>query len=109
MKSIEELQEIFSIFDGSKERFLEILKGPNWKISVFKPFERNGIAIFSFRLYGEISGSKFAKYNESFQWCGGVDYLYNLTTKELERKEYEQNLHDMIERKINVNDLLKEI
>jgi hypothetical protein len=109
MKSIEEIEHIFSVFKEGNKRMIDISQGENWKITVFRPFDRNGTRIYSFRLYGEISGSKFEDYNDKPQWCGGVDYLLNLETKELVRSDYEHKLNDIILKHVDVNNLLKKV
>lgn len=87
----------------------EFSTGENWKISIFQPFDRNGIRTFSFRLYGEISGSMYKEYNDNLQWCGGVDYLLDLKSNKLDRSEYDHKLHDVITKQINVPALLEKI
>lgn len=109
MKSLEEINEIFTHFENSSDQFYEIQKGTNWTIAAFRPFERKNKTVYSFRLYGEITDSKFVEYNNKQQWCGGVDYYLDIKINKLERFEYEHKLHDVIRKKINVSELLQKI
>ena len=109
MKSKEEIENIFSCFENCKDNSCDILKGDNWTITLFKPFEINEKKVFSFRLYGEVSGSKIKSYNNKQQWCGGADYEFDSIKNNLERSEYEHQLHPSITKEINVIELLKKI
>lgn len=109
MKTYVDLQTIFSCFNGNSEKSVGYLFGENWEIAIFKPFERKGKVIYSFRLYGEVDGSIFASYNSRKQWCGGVDYSLDINNGKVIRKVYLNKLNSVIDIKINVLVLLDSI
>ena len=109
MKSIEELEQIFSVIKTENTQNYDFSSGKDWKIVFFRPFERNNHRIYSFRLYGRITESKFKKYNEELQWCGGIDYEYDLKTTKLNRSSYTRKLHDIITLQINPIEILEKI
>lgn len=109
MKSIKDLQDLFTFFDTSSAQFYDVLSGSNWSVKAFRPFKKDNNVIYAFRLYGEVSGSIFIEYNSGEQWCGGVDYQLHLETNELARFEYVHKLHNVIQKEIDVTLLLKKI
>lgn len=109
MKTIDEIKTIFKVFDVDKNNSHILEADVNYKIRIFKPFERNNETIFSFRVYGKVEGSKIQSYNSQLQWFGGVDYLYNNEEKKMVRKEYVHDLHKIIKRITNTESLLRKL
>ncbi len=106
MKTIEEIQEIFKVFIESNEHSKEHLQGPNWHITVYKPFEDNGIISYPFRIYGKISGSYFGG---DYRWYGGVTYSYNIKQNSLTRAENENELHPIIVKHVDLQEIQMKI
>jgi hypothetical protein len=109
MKTIDEIKTIFKVFDVDKNNSHILEADVNYKIIIFKPFERNNETIFSFRVYGKVEGSKIQSYNSQLQWFGGVDYLYNNEEKKMVRKDYVHDLHKIIKRITNTESLLRKL
>jgi hypothetical protein len=106
MKTIAEIQEIFKVFIESNEHSKEHLQGPDWHVTVFKPFEDNGIINYTFRVYGRISGSLFGS---DYRWYGGVTYSYNIEENNLTRAENENELHPIIVKHVDLQEIQMKI
>ena len=102
MKTIEEIQEIFKVFNESKEHFIEHIQSTDWNITIFKSYEDEGIISYPFRIYGRTSGSRFGN---DFRWYGGVTYSYDLKKNSLTRKENENKLSGFLVKYINLQEI----
>ena len=110
MKKIEQIQEIFKIFDDtSTKRSVMYKKEEDWEILLFRPYVKDNIYHYTFRIYGKVSGSIFPNYNNNLQWYGAVYYNYNTITNELTRHAYENILHEAITLHIDLNKLAMEL
>jgi hypothetical protein len=102
MKTIEEIQEIFKVFIESNEHSKQYLQGSDWHVTVYKPFEDNDIINYPFRIYGKISGSYFGG---DYRWYGGVTYTYNIKENSLTRTENENELHPIIVKHVDLQEI----
>jgi hypothetical protein len=110
MKKIEQIQEIFKIFNNtSTERSVVFKKGEDWEILLFKPYIKDTIYYYTFRIYGKVSSSIFPKYNDNLQYYGAVNYDFNSITNELTRHVYKNILHEAITLHIDSNKLEMEL
>jgi hypothetical protein len=106
MKTIEEIQEIFKVFNESKEHFIEYLQSTDWNITIIKSYEEEGIISYPFRIYGKISGSYFGG---DYRWYGGVTYTYNIKENSLTRTENENELHPIIVKHVDLQEIQMKI
>jgi hypothetical protein len=107
MKTIYELNEIFSNFEGNIKKYLQ---GSNWLIKIFRPYSLNKeIRQYHFRLYGEMSGSLFEGYNDNLQLCADVYYKYNINSNVLTREIKIRDLPDKIQCHIDIQALINRI
>jgi hypothetical protein len=109
MKQYSELEIIFSNLIKNKSQSEEIEKNENWSISIFRPFERDNIITYHFRLYCKVTNSKFLNYNNKLQYCGDVYYSYNSKTKDVTRNEKVNLLHPIIKTEVNILQILNDL
>lgn len=105
MKTIEEIQEIFKVFNESKEHFIEHIQSNDWDITIFRPYEDDGIINYPFRIYGRTSMS----FEVDYRWYGGVTYSYDIKEKNLTRTETENKLHPGIVKLVNLQEIQMKI